>query len=286
VIVVPAADPRQSLVDRGWRPPDSNDQRVLGILLPVLSLAVNCQGHTLCATRAEAALWRFGIAAHVFPADYSPSFPVAPDFSAIRHPARTSAEVFPLLRAGSAECNAIGTALQARIGERAAVVISLRESSFMPRRNSNTQAWIAFADGLDADRFAAVFIRDTDCAFERPPPGLERHVTCEAASWNAALRMALYELAYVNLAVMHGPMELCWYNEACRYTAFIPVGTSPQTAPDFLASRGFREGQPLPFAKPWQRLAWMPDDTGNIEREFARMQEIVGEPLRRQRAGR
>ncbi len=278
VIVVPAADPHRSLVDRGWRPPESNDQRILGILLPVLHLAASCRGQTLCATRAEAASWRFDIATHVFPAAYSPSFPVSANFSAIWQPTLSSEEVFPLLRAGAVERGAIETALQARIGARAAVVISLRESSFMPLRNSNIEAWIAFADSLDPERFAPVFVRDTDHAFEHAPPGLARHLTFEAASWNTALRMALYETAYVNLAIMHGPMELCWYNAACRYVAFLPVGTSPQTTPEFLASRGFRPGQSLPFARPWQRLAWMPDDSRNIESEFALMQRLVGVP--------
>jgi hypothetical protein len=270
MVVVPPHEGREKLVDRGWRAAEFDDQRVLGILLPVLRLAVACRGHTMCATRAEAAAWRFDVAEHVFPAGYSISFPLAPDFKGVWDEALTREKMFPLLRAGTAERTAVADALRSRIGDRAPVVISLRESTFMPQRNSNIDAWVAFADKLDADRFAAVFVRDTERAFEPSPPGLGRHVTFEAASWNAALRMALYEQAYVNLAIMHGSMELCWYNDACRYIAFMPIGTAPQTSPEFLASRNFRIGQSLPFAEPWQRLAWAPDDETNIEREIGR----------------
>jgi hypothetical protein len=255
---------------------EARDQRVLGILVPTLRLAPGCRGQTICATRAEAAALRFGMAHHVFPADYSPSFPTSPDFGAIRHPKLTSAAVFPLLRSGPVERQAMAAALRARIGERAAVVISLRESSASPARNSRTEEWVAFADGLDARRFAAVFVRDTERALELPSQGLERHVVLDAASYNAGLRMALYEMAYVNLAIMHGAMELCWFNEACRYVAFMPVGTSPQTTPEFLAARGFREGQSLPFARPWQRLCWQPEERANIVRAFADIGRVIG----------
>jgi hypothetical protein len=284
VVVVPPHERARGLVDRGWPAAEFDDQRMLGILLPLLRMAEACRGHTLCATRAEAAAWRFNVAEHIFPAAYSPAFPVAPDFNGVWSEALTREKMFPLLRAGKAERAAIVSGLRTRIGEKAPVVISLRESTFVPQRNSNIDAWVAFADHLDPRRFAAVFVRDTERAFELPPPGLDRHVTFEAASWNAALRMALYELAYVNLAIMHGSMELCWYNEACRYVAFMPLGTAPQTSPEFLASRDFRIGQSLPFAEPWQRLAWAPDDAGNIEREFGQMVELLGAPKPADRA--
>jgi hypothetical protein len=275
VIVPPREAARSEGLAADTMPAEARDQRVLGILLPVLRLSASCRGQTVCATRAEAAAWRFHVARHVFPADYSPSFPTSPDFSAIRRPQLTSAAVFPLLRAQPRERSAMAAALRGRIGDRAAVVISLREQGSNAARNSRTAEWVAFADGLDAARFAAVFVRDTERALEAPAQGLERHVVLDAASYNAGLRMAVYELAYVNLAIMHGAMELCWFNEACRYVAFMPVGTSPQTTPEFLAARGFREGQSLPFARPWQRLCWLPDEHANIDVAFAEMRRVI-----------
>jgi hypothetical protein len=86
--------------------------------------------------------------------------------------------------------------------------------------------------------------------------------------------MALYELAYVNMSLMHGPMELALYNEVCRYAVFIPLGASPQTEKWILTKRGFLIGRDLPFARPWQRLVWEADDLTAIRRTFADMEAI------------
>ena len=182
---------------------------------------------------------------------------------------------FPMFRAGAAEARAVADFLAARVGRRRAIVVSLRQSDFMPDRNSRIADWIAFADELDPARFAVVFVPDTVRAFERPVPGLERHVVFEAASWNVGLRMALYEAAFLNMAVMHGPLELVWYNETCRYAVFMPLGASPQSEVTFLEERGFVIGQDLPFARPWQRIVWEPDNIAAVKRVFSEMAPLI-----------
>lgn len=251
-------------------PDEMRRMRVNTILFPVSQLLPSCAGVTLCADRSQAASLRFAGGA-VFPREATLAFPVAPDQSRINDPGLAAADPFPMLRAGEPERAAARRWLAERIGERHAVVISLRESPFMPARNSDLAEWIGFADGLDAQRYAAVFVRDTERSLELPAGGLERFPVFEAASWNVGLRMALYEEAFANLAIMHGAMELCWFNDSCRYAAFVPVGTSPQTSPEFLGSRGFREGQSLPFARPWQKLVWQPEEAATIARVFAEL---------------
>lgn len=251
--------------------------RVGTILFPVSRLLASCRGVTVCATREEASSLRFGRASAIFPADASPTFPRAPDQSLINDPALANMEVFPILSAPESERIAVDTWLRARIGDRLPIVITLRESGFMPARNSNVDAWVRFADTLDQTRYAPIFVRDTERALDVPGQGLERFPVFEAVSWNVPLRMALYEAAHVNLAVMHGAMELCWFNEACRYAAFMPVGTSPQTSPEFLGSRGFADGRSLPFAKPWQKLVWRPQEHSDIADVFSQLlQDIDG----------
>jgi len=249
--------------------------RVGTILFPVSRLLPTCAGVTLCATRKEAADLRFGGASAIFPLDTSPTFPRAPDQSLINDPELASADIFPVFCAPAPERLAVDTWLRARVGERLPIVISLRESSFMPARNSDIREWIRFADGLDQSRFAPIFVRDTERALEVPSEGMERFPVFEAVSWNVPLRMALYEAAHVNLAVMHGAMELCWFNAACRYAAFMPVGTSPQTSPEFLGGRGFVDGCSLPFAKPWQKLVWRPQKQSDIADTFAELLRII-----------
>ncbi|MEM8811177.1 MAG: hypothetical protein AAGF59_01065 [Pseudomonadota bacterium] len=249
--------------------PDSMRQmRVNSIVIPVSRLLASCAGLTLCATRADASRLRFAEGAVVFPAKATPTFPVAPDQSLINREPLSNADAFPLFRAPEPELQAVSTWLGDRIGQKRPVVISLRESRFMPARNSDVGEWIAFADQLAGTDYAPVFVRDTERALERPSGGLERFPVFEAASWNVALRMALYETAFVNLAVMHGAMELCWFNDRCRYAAFMPVGTSPQTSPEFLGSRGFAEGRSLPFAGPDQKLVWQPQNRDEIRAAF------------------
>lgn len=275
VVIVPAREGRLRSACDNPVSPEASRMRVTGIMLPTLRLAVGCGGQTVCATREEAALWRFGFARHVFPAGYSPSFPRSPDFAAVRAPDLAGPDLFPLLRAQPHERAIVQAYLSARIGDRVPVVISLREYDFMPARNSRIEQWLRFADRLDRSRFAPVFVRDTERALEPPSGGFEHHLVCEAASWNVGIRMALYELAYLNLATMHGAMELCWFNEACRYLAFMPVGTSPQTTVEFLTERGFVIGKSLPFARPGQALVWSPDLLADIERAFDDMVGVL-----------
>lgn len=258
-------------------PGSARHRRIDSILIPVARLLPSCTGLTLCTDRSDAARFRFATPVPVFPQGATPTFPLAPDQSLVNADALARNDVFPILSAPESERKAVRTWLAGRVGERLPIVLSLRESPFMPARNSDIDAWLAFARGLDGTRYAPVFVRDTDRALETPSNGLEAFPVFEAASWNIALRMALYEAAHVNMAVMHGAMELCWFNGACRYAAFLPVGTSPQTSPEFLGSRGFAEGRSLPFARPWQRLVWKPQTLAHIEDAFSSIIQCIEE---------
>lgn len=270
VVLVPGRQSEDATVAEDGMLPGSRSTRIVGILLPILRLFSRCSGQTLCGSRAEAAALCFGVATHVFPKNYNPRVPSSPDFALVRN-AEATRGLLPLFAAPSYEKALLKRALEARIGDRKSVVISLREYGFMPRRNAQLDQWLAFADSLDPTRYAAVFVRDTERALELPPSELSRHAVLEAPSWNLGLRMALYELAYLNMGAMHGAFELCWFNADCRYVAFLTVGTSPQTSAEFLQLRGFVPGQSLPFARPWQKLVWEPDALANIERAFADM---------------
>ena len=255
---------------------EDQDLRAHALILPLARLLPSCRGVTMCASREEAVWLRFAVARHVFPDAYTPSIPSRPpEFSLVRAPDLTAATFFPMFRACAAEARAIAEFLANRIGHRHAIVVTLRQYDFMPDRNSRVADWIAFADELDPARFAVVFVPDTLRAFEKPAPGLERHVVFEAASWNVGLRMALYEAAFLNMAVMHGPLELVWYNETCRYAVFMPLGASPQSEEAFLRERGFVIGRDLPFARPWQHIIWEHDDIAAVRRTFIEMASLI-----------
>jgi hypothetical protein len=97
----------------------------------------------------------------------------------------------------------------------------MRNYGFAPQRNSRTADWIAFADRCHKARFVPIFVPHTEVAIAMEPADLGV-IACLAACWN--LEMALYETAWLDVSVMHGPLELCSLNENARYFIFIPVG--------------------------------------------------------------
>src|SRR5262249_60188324 len=83
--------------------------------------------------------------------------------------------------------------------------------------------------------------------------------------------MALYEGAWLNRAVMHGPMELCWFSESARYLTFLEVGLAPVGTEAMLTDAGHPPGRDLIFAKPCQHIVWEGDHLSVLQREFAAM---------------
>lgn len=264
---LPAYEATVDVETRRWR--------LHNLVLPVTGLLPACSGHTFCATRGDAeALFR-SRARHVFPSNWQPALPVAPVARTVRDAARNGIEIFPLLKAPDYALRQAARYFAAHTGGRKPVVITLRQYAFTPARNSDIEAWADFADRLDAGTYAAIFVLDTDTSLDALPEALRRHAVLQAASWNIHLRMAIYERAYLNLAVVHGPMELCWYNESCRYLVFCPVNTAPLTGEAVLEREGFGQDKALPFARPWQRWIWEPDSEAVISREFARLQPVL-----------
>lgn len=97
------------------------------------------------------------------------------------------------------------------------------------------------------------------------------NIVCEAASWDLEIRMALYEAAWLNMAVMHGPMELCWFSEVSRYLIFLEVGLAHVSTRAMLISAGHPPDRDLIFAKPYQHIVWEGDHLPVLQREFEAM---------------
>jgi hypothetical protein len=73
------------------------------------------------------------------------------------------------------------------------------------------------------------------------------------------------------MAVMHGPMELCWFSEPARYLVFLEVGLAPVGTEAMLIDAGHPPGRDLIFAKPYQHIVWEGDHLSVLQREFAAM---------------
>jgi len=104
------------------------------------------------------------------------------------------------------------------------------------------------------------------------PTELRDFTVFPEAAWNIALRMALYERAFVNLGINTGPMGLAWLNERVRYaTLKIETAEVPQATLGFIQSFGFEAGKSLPFATALQEWVWEDDTQECIARAFERL---------------
>jgi hypothetical protein len=242
--------------------------RVRNILMSVLALLPSVRSYTYCATREQAKALLSSNPAHVYPTDYLINFPCQPVKALIHEAARNGEAVWPMLRATEAAKRFVAAYIESVAQGRRPVVISLRNYRFSPARNSSTEEWVRFASELDTARYVAIFVPDTEVAMTTTTVDFGGHAVCVAACWNVEIRMALYEAAWLNMGIMHGPMELCWYNEAVRYAIFLNPGTDPMNSVAALTEHGHRVGHDLDFATVRQRIYWQPDTLANIRQAF------------------
>jgi hypothetical protein len=247
--------------------------RIRNVLIPMLALLPSVRSYAVCGTRELASAVIGDDDRQIYPESYRVYLPRQPAQRTIHNHARNNVPIWPLFRATDHSRRLIEQFLDRKARGRRPIVITLRNFDYTPERNSRFEDWLAFADGLDPAVFAPVFVLDAETAMQPPPVDLSRHIVCRAASWNLEIRMALYEAAWLNVSLMHGPLELCWYNENARYLLFLPVGASRVEMPHILAENGVAVGEDLAFAKPWQHIAWCADELPTLRREFEAMMQ-------------
>lgn len=151
-------------------------------------------------------------------------------------------------------------------------VITLREIFYWPQRNSNVEAWLEFAKGLQG---RVVILRDT---WKRDEP-LEGFETCRDAVVDLHKRFALYRRAKMNFFVMNGPAALCHYTDTVPYMTLLKDAPGyPCYDPKFL--EGFIGIEPLgqfPWASDRQRLVYVDDTCENIVKAWNEMQRVTQE---------
>jgi len=245
--------------------------RLNNLVIPLFALLPTCAGYSICRNRRQATLLRLLAGRNVYPQTYWPVFPVGLFRRPLLEAARQGVEVFPMFKTPEQSVKYIRQWLGARVASRKAITITLRDYGADPQRNSNIQAWAAFARSLNPQAFVPIFVLDTEIAMDSVPDAIKEFLVFPEAPWNLALRSALYELAYLNLAIVHGPTTLLWYNDHCRYVIFFPRDNSTQTGTDYVKANGFIRGESLPFATPFQTWVWEPDEADVIKREFDQM---------------
>jgi len=148
------------------------------------------------------------------------------------------------------------------------IVITVRESDYDKTRNNKHSEWLLFANYLKKNSYSPVIVPDTDNSFLASKFYPDILIFHECA-WNIGLRMALYELAYINFFLPNGPMDLCIWNSKCNYIAMnmLPEG-SPVTTKESYERIGYKIGENYKFAHNGQRLVFKDDTFENIKDEF------------------
>jgi len=287
MVYVPAANESYRIHGTPDRLPD--EWRVQNILMQVPWLSPLICGVTWCATREQADMMLKGVGPNVFPQNYNVQDEARGYLScqATRDVLRNREGIdMRYLRATDSSLFYMRKWMTKYVGDRKAVVLTLRETKSDPERNSNVAEWVAFAKSLDQNVYCPVFVRDTDVLFggvstarSDDPLFVQRHTaalqdlenfpSCVEASLNLHARCALFELSYANLAVPSGPVSLCVYNQKPRYISFrITVDEAYSTSMDYLNWIGMNRDESFPCGGPTQKLVWQEDTLDVISREF------------------
>ena len=251
--------------------------RVRHILQPMLTLLPTVQGHVVCSTREQAAALVPAVDDALYPSDYRIWMPRLPIKRSLHERAARGGEIWPMFSATEGAKQYVVEFLARVANGRRVLVITLRESRAAAARNSRLEDWAAFLRGLDRTRYCPVLVRDTEALGSEPPGILDDELFYPAAALDLDIRMALYEAAWLNLAVMHGPMELCWYNHRVRYAVFLQPDADPTSSPDSIREGGQPFGTDLAFATPFQRVVWEADTAASISATFVHMVQLLEE---------
>ena len=278
VLLVPAADGglRREQGSLALFDDEARRFRVRHIVLPILALLPAVRGYAVCGSREQAEDILTDDPVRLYPSDYRLYQPRQPHKRMVHDLHRAGVPMWPMFQATPRACEFVAQFLAERAAGRRAIVITLRSSPHSPQRNSHVEDWLRFARELDPSLYMPIFVLDTEAAMAPRAPGLADYTICEAASWDVEVRMALAEAAWLNMAQMHGPMELCWYNERVRYIVFLEVGTAPENMPLYLAENGHNVGFDFNFATVGQHIVWKPDLYENIIEAFKRLAPGLG----------
>jgi len=253
-------------------------QRLYDILLPATALMPAIRGVTIAGSRGEASRLLDGCAGRSFPAGYSPELPHLDYywFSNFVSDAARAGRPVPNVEAPPGARRWVENWRAAHGGDRPLVVITVRFFGWNEVRNSNLDAWAAFAREIEGQGFRAVFVPDTHTTLDAPHPALAGQTLFVEAAWHVQLRMALYEAAYLNLAVNTGPIVLCRLNRGCRYIIFkLAIEELRIASLEAQRLRGIDPRDPSPLLAPFHKLVLEADDLPVIRREFEAMRRLI-----------
>jgi len=150
------------------------------------------------------------------------------------------------------------------------VVITLREYDAQPGRNSNLKSIEQFIAKLDP-KYQPIIVRDTYKTGSRLPGSLASVPSCDAAALDVEVRIALYQKAFVNLAVNTGPSYTFAFIKGCYSIEYRWIDDDIfSISKGVMEQAGFsKDKQPVFFASGKNLLFWGKDTTKNMSESFS-----------------
>ena len=165
--------------------------------------------------------------------------------------------------------------LEAFTRGRRLITITLRETVYASTRNSNVRAWSALARILPRDTYAIVVLRDHERVSEPLRGDWGEVLTLPKAVWFLHQRIALYEIAWLNLAVNNGPLGILALDRKIRFQLFKLDGGTWETSPQHFRRLGIEPGMNFPFLQPYQQMIWEDDTFLNLRAHvFAALERL------------
>lgn len=230
------------------------DWRFDNLLLPSFRFLPSCTSIFICGSRSEAQHLLENAKGEIFPEHYSIAHPFilnTPDWTILL------ANMGEDLNYFSASERAVEfiEGWKGTIANKKIVTLTLRQSPHQVQRNSNIKVWSKFAHILSDNGYFPVIVPDTEVSLLDLPVEFEGITSIPAASLNLDLRMALYELSYLNLFVSNGPAVLGFFNNKIRFLQFMSGELLADTSA-MEKVHGVKYGSNPANLNKFQRLVW------------------------------
>lgn len=252
--------------------------RAENIVRQACTLLPSCHGSTFCSVREQASMYLDGENA-IFPPDYRlnnpPPITVHKDFyywfEKGFDPRQLKAPAKAIHYAKQFVDNKLVSSKEPFI------TVTLRESTLQPKRNSDLPQWNSFFKWLN-ERYPMlniVVIRDTEQVFSAPPFDAVNISYCSEAAFHMGIRMALYELAYVNMGCSNGPKQLCHLSKTASFitTKMIVEDYQGSSSARFI-ERQIEIGKDFKFSAENQMIDWNDDTRENLIASFERFTSV------------
>ena len=235
------------------------------IIIPLVNVYPACVGYSVLSK--EDSVKHYRDSALIFPKGYSDTFKPLMNYNALFK--NLQSKSFEGIRASEQSIRYIDKWRQSKGIISPIICITLRQYGYDTSRNSNISAWARFADWASERGYTPVFIPDTDACWE-PHERIDKYQVFNEGCWNLELRLALYELAYVNYFYSNGCGALATLSKNIRYILMIPIlEHSLQAKSGIFKSYGWSPDQRrLNFAEKYQFLSFKTDSFKNILDEF------------------